>query len=377
MTNLKRYLLLFKNAVKWFTKNLVNLFVILYCLVRGKHSQRRSIFYRELIAIQNVLSFTSSYWRVLDRQYSESIEKYRRFVEGNTYDIVYDRQVELLKAVDRVLKENSFDSIIGNEKNAELTWVMSTGRCGVDALDRYFKLSEDHFSIHREFFKDEMYYKYRSTLTTKSYVFHKFFYNNATDAEIKSIIEIFLSKRMKTIRRREGKRWVFCEHCDTVWLPIILRIFPSSKIVFLSKNPEDVIMSYMSKQQYSSAQEMPLSPAQDELMFKTLFGQMCWFYTYINMYISIHCELIKNDKRILRVNGKDLMEGDLIMHKKLNDFLVMSISEKQFLDHFGGRYNSKNHRAECSKFPKIGNWPESYLRLLGLFFSQIEQKIKH
>ena len=74
---------------------------------------------------------------------------------------------------------------------------------------------------------------------------------------------------MKTIRRRGEKRWVFCEHVDTVWLPIILRIFPSSKIVFLYKNPHDVITSFMSKQLYTSAQEMPLSKSQDKLEFKT------------------------------------------------------------------------------------------------------------
>ena len=375
MTNLKRYLLLIKLFTKWFFKNVVNFFVVVYCLIRGKHSQRRSIFYRELISVQNVLSYTNSYWRILDKKYSANIEIYRKYVEANSYDIVYKRQVELLKAVDRVIQKKSFDSIVGDEKDSELTWVMSTGRCGVDALDRYFKLSKDHFSIHREFFKDEMYYAYKSTLTTKSYVFHKFFYNNASDAEIESIIETFLCKRIKTIRRREGKKWVFCEHCDTVWLPIILRIFPSSKIVFLSKNPKEVIRSYMSKQQYSSAQEMPLSPSQDKLMFKTLFGLMCWFYTYISMYISIHCELIGNDQRILRVNGEDLLEADLGTYKKLNEFLGMSISQKQFREHFGGRYNSKSHRSKYSGFPEIEKWPDSYLALLELFSTQIDHKI--
>jgi len=377
MTNLKRFALLIKNFAKWFAKNIINLFVILYYLIRGKHLQIKIIFYRELLSMQNIFSFTDFYWRRLDRQYSSNIEPYRKFVEENSYDAVHQRQVEFLKSLDRVLQNNNFDPLIGDEKNSELTWVMSTGRCGVDALDRYFKLSKDHFSIHREFYKDEMYYEYRSTWTTKSRVLHKFFYNNASDEEIKSFVETFLAKRMKTIRRRGGKKWIFCEHCDTVWLPIILRIFPASKIVFLSKDPKDVIKSYMGKQQYSSAQEMPLSPAQDQLLFKTLFGLMCWFYTYINMYIDIHCRLIGDDQRILRVNGKDLMKADLGVRKELNGFLSMDISQKQFQNHFGGRYNSKDHRAKYSRFPAPENWPESFQALLKLFFSQVDNKIKH
>ena len=374
MTNLKRYVLLIKNLTNWFIINVKNLFVIIYCTASGKHLKRRSIFYRELISVQNVLTYTSSYWAFLDRRYGANIEIYRKYVEANSYDSVNKRQVELLKAIDRVIQKNSFDSIVGNEKHLELTWVMSTGRCGVDAIDRYFKLSKDHFSIHKEF-RNKKFLAYRSTLTTKSYVFSKFLYNNASDAEIESIIETYLSNRINTIRRGGGKRWVFCEHYDTAWLPIILRIFPNSKIIFLSKNPKDVIKSYMSKQQYTSSLEMPLSPAQDKLMFKTLFGLVCWFYTYTNMYISIHCDLISNDQRILRVNGECLMDADLSTYKHLNDFLVMTLSQKQFMDHFRGRYNSKDHRSKYSRFPEIEKWPDSYLALLELFSTQIDHKI--
>ena len=182
---------------------------------------------------------------------------------------------------------------------------------------------------------------------------------------------------MKTIRRRGEKRWVFCEHVDTVWLPIILRIFPSSRIVFLFKNPQDVITSYMSKQQYSSAQEMPLSKPQDRLVFKTLFGLMCWFHTYINMYINIHCDLIEDDHRILRINGLDLLRKDPGTHAKLNDFMSMQTPLEKFNEHFSGRYNSKIQRAELSQFPKKENWPDSYHELLKLFSSQIDRNIRH
>lgn len=377
MDDLKRYVLILKQLVKWFFKNVINLLVVAYCTVAGKHHQRRSIYYRELIALQNILSFTDYYWRRLDRQYSSGIDVYRNFVEANSYGIVRERQVDFIKSLDRVLQNDNFDSLIGAEKNEELTWVMSTGRCGVDALDRYFKLSAKHFSIHREFHKDEMFYEHRSTWTTKSRVLHKFFYNNASDEEIKLFIETFLGKRMKTIRRREGKQWIFCEHCDTVWLPVILRLFPFSKIVFLSKNPKDVITSYMSKQQYSSAQEMPLPPEQDKLPFKTLFGLMCWFYTYINMFIDIHCDLIGNGKRILRVNGKDLMLADPTVHKELNKFLNLDITEREYQAHFAGRYNSKAYRSRYSRFPSPDNWPNSYRTLLELFFSTIKARIRH
>ena len=189
MDDLKRYVLILKQLVKWFFKNVINLLVVAYCTVAGKHHQRRSIYYRELIALQNILSFTDYYWRRLDRQYSSGIDVYRNFVEANSYGIVRERQVDFIKSLDRVLQNDNFDSLIGAEKNEELTWVMSTGRCGVDALDRYFKLSAKHFSIHREFHKDEMFYEHRSTWTTKSRVLHKFFYNNASDEEIKLFIE--------------------------------------------------------------------------------------------------------------------------------------------------------------------------------------------
>ncbi len=375
--NLKRYALIAKQLAKWILRNILNIFIILYFLAIRRIPGIRSIFYREVIALQNIFSSTRFYWQFLDSQYSSDISVYKEYVAKNSYDVVYGRQVDFLVSLERVIRENDFDSIVAEQKHEELTWVMSTGRCGVDAIDRYFKMSEAHNSVHREFYKDEKYYEFKSTWTTKSYELSKIFYNNATDEEIKSIITGFLERRMKTIRRRGEKRWVFCEHVDTVWLPIILRIFPSSKIVFLFKNPQDVITSYMSKQLYTSAQEMPLSRSQDKLEFKTLFGLMCWFHTYINMYINIHCDLIEDDRRILRINGSDLFRKDPSTHSKLNDFMSMQTPLEKYNEHFSGRYNSQLRRAELSQFPRQENWPDSYNELLNLFSSQIDRNIRH
>ena len=129
----------------------------------------RSIFYREVIALQNIFSSTGFYWQFLDSQYSSDISVYQEYVDKNSYDVVYGRQVDFLVSLERVIRENDFDSIVAEQKHEELTWVMSTGRCGVDAIDRYFKMSEAHNSVHREFYKDEKYYEFKSTWTTKSY----------------------------------------------------------------------------------------------------------------------------------------------------------------------------------------------------------------
>ena len=112
-------------------------------------------------------------------------------------------------------------------------------------------------------------------------------------------------------------------------------------------------------------------------MFKTQLGLICWFHTYMNMYINIHCGLIADEQRVLRINGLDLVRKDPSAHAKLNEFMSMQTSLEKYKEHFSGRYNSKMHRAELSQFPRKENWPDSYHELLKLFFSQIECKIRH
>jgi len=351
--------------------NIKTINIFIYCTLFRKTKKRRSLIITEILHNQVILSDTNLYWKMLDKYYQYNYKKYQQYINENSYEKVLKRQKNLIIKIERVIKDNNEELDIYRRKYDDLTWVMSTGRCGVDALDNFFKKSENHCSIHREFDENE-FFENDSALTTKSYVFNKFLFNNATDLEIYQIIIKFIKKRIKTIEKAKGKSWIFCEHNDTPWLPIIVRIFPSSKIIHLAKNPEDVIQSYLSKSLYNSCQEVPLNLMQTKLAFNSLVALSSWFYTYINMFIYIHCKLIDNQNRVLRIRGENLLKQDINTYKKLNSFLKLNSSESEYIETFSHRYNAKIERIKYSKFPNKNNWPVSFHLIVNMFYLNIE-----
>ena len=103
--NLKRYALIAKQLAKWILKNICNIFIILYFLAIWRIPGIRSIFYREVIALQNIFSSTRFYWQFLDSQYSSDISVYQEYVAENSYDVVYGRQVDFLVSLERVIRK--------------------------------------------------------------------------------------------------------------------------------------------------------------------------------------------------------------------------------------------------------------------------------
>jgi len=95
-----------------------------------------------------------------------------------------------------VYEEHLDEFDIYRNKFKDLTWVMSTGRFGVDAIDNYFKKSTDHYSVHKEFDED-IFFENESAVGTKSYVFNKFLNNNITNDELYKVIVKFIKIRQK------------------------------------------------------------------------------------------------------------------------------------------------------------------------------------
>ena len=194
--------------------NIKTIIIVIYCTVTGNIKQRKSIIITEIIHNQVLLSETNFYWKYIDRSNKTNLKKYKTYVKNNSYETVLNRQKLLLNQIDRVYNDHFEEFNIYKKYYKNLTWVMSTGRCGVDAIDNYFKKSQNHYSVHKEF-DENIFFEYNSALTTKSYVFNKFLQNDATDEEVYKIIRKFLDIRIKTIEDADGKEFIFCEHNDT------------------------------------------------------------------------------------------------------------------------------------------------------------------
>ena len=93
------------------------------------------------------------------------------------------------------------------------------------------------------------------------------------------------------------------------------------------------------------------------------------------MFINIHCELVDDQSRILRIRGEDLLDLNLDTFEKLNTFLKLDFTKMNYIDTFSQRYNTKKEYMRYSKFQAKGEWEESFDEVLNVFYSSISERI--
>ena len=93
------------------------------------------------------------------------------------------------------------------------------------------------------------------------------------------------------------------------------------------------------------------------------------------MFINVHCELVSDKSRVLKIRGENLLNLDIETFDNLKKFMSLNSNKQEYIDTFSLRYNSKLDYARNSRFYEKRKWPESYNKVLNIFYSSIESKI--
>lgn len=316
----------------------------------------------ECIDLQNRLAKTPAYWRIVEASLRRRLPTYHAYMTTRHADDLRRTALTVGAQIDRVLNAHRDEFLPYADVNA--AWVMSTGRVGVDALDRLLKTSPELFSIHREF-KGEAFYENDSAVTTKSLVFNRLLRGEATDDELLQMTRRYLAVRLKTIARAGGRRLVFCEHHDEAWLPILVRVFPRSRIIHLYRSAADTMQSYLAKGLYSDRQVVPLElSAGHRLEFVSLFALVAWFCAFVNAYIAVHKAQI-DPARVLDIRSAELLRQDPATLERLRQFLEATIRADDYTRILSQRHNTK--AGGESAFPQNGTWPGVFTEVTEIF----------
>jgi len=325
--------------------------------VKRDTKRRDALLVETIIKNQNKLGKTRAYWALSDWYYRLAGKSFAKYLRDNNPASLRARVQSVNELLDQIFAKNESEFSEHHARSKNLVWVMSSGRCGVDPLDQFLKTSPDLFSIHREF-QGEKLYEHDSAVATKSFVFNMVLNGHVSENHVLEMTRKYLDTRLRTIRRTGDKKMVFCEHHDEAWLPFIVRVFPSCKIIHLIRNPVDVIQSYLSKELYSGRQIAPIDPVNgNRLQFKSLFALVCWFYAFVNTYICLNCRLI-DPRRVLTVRSEDLFRADPIVFENLRRFLGARLAYEDFVRVMAVRHNEK--AGGRNAFPEKGKWPQGF-----------------
>jgi Sulfotransferase family len=327
------------------------------CLLSGDSIKRDNIAVRRLISRQIGLGKTRSYWKIVDKRYQALVPKVAAYVEQNNVRHIESNALFTKDVFERVVKKHHKRFSSYQEAAPDLTWVMSTGRCGTLALHKFITSSSEVFAVHRNFPEHERFYQHGTALDTKSFVFAKCFNADITDDQALAIVEEYLAKRWQTITRANNKRLIFCAHHDVAWMPVISALFPKSRFIHLIRNPQTTIQSFLSKNQYTATQILPLASSSNrELLFRDLFAMVCWYYVFVNLYIRAHGTSLSRE-RFLFLKSEDFFKVDNLVYQNLSKFLDLEVSYENFETLYSHRTNSKE-ASKGSMFPEVKDWPD-------------------
>ena len=336
----------------------------------GRRDVAAALAIGETIRLQNECAKTAWYWTMAARQAERSLARYRQYVD-RTRPALGAQAATLQGRLRAIIARHDaeFAPLAGQSP----VWVMSTGRCGIDTLDRVLKTAPGLHSIHREF-EDEKFYEFNSAVTTKSRVIARSMSGDASDEELLAMLRAFLEVRRRTLARAGDKRHVFCEHHDEAWLPFILAAYPHSRIIHLRRDAAAVTQSFLSKGLYSGRQLVALKPgARPALEFRLLFPQVAWLCGFLNAFIAAHCAQVE-PSRVMTLRSEDLFRGDPEVRHRLTAFLDAPLDPDVFTRIATTRHNAKAGGENACPAPK--DWPPVFHEVLAIFGS-IEARPAH
>jgi hypothetical protein len=136
-----------------------------------------------------------------------------------------------------------------NESDGPI-FMLSTGRCGTLALQRFLQRSNEIEAFHRYRGRKSKYRNDMSFVLEQNYAYYHIVQDPVCEPKRKRFIISNLRRcRAHLIEavRQEGKKFIETNHEFSPFAPLLVEAFPDAKFVHLVRNPKSVISSFMQK----------------------------------------------------------------------------------------------------------------------------------
>jgi hypothetical protein len=129
-------------------------------------------------------------------------------------------------------------------------FVLSTGRCGTLALQRFLRRSDQIEAFHRYRGRKAKYQNDMSFVLEQNYAYYQVLKSPDSGAKRRRfVVENLQRCRSALIQRlqQEGKRFIELNHEFSPFGPLLAEAFPEAKFVHLVRDPKAVVSSFMRK----------------------------------------------------------------------------------------------------------------------------------
>ena len=133
----------------------------------------------------------------------------------------------------------------GQADRGDPVWVLSTGRCGTLALQRFLETEPSTMPYHRN--SSAVFPQTESTL-----LFHRFMSGHFDrDVIERAMLQAFVRHAMDHLRAaQQGRQFVAVSHAPTPAAPLLKAVYPGSRFINLKRDYSNVFLSYLTKQQF-------------------------------------------------------------------------------------------------------------------------------
>ncbi len=128
-------------------------------------------------------------------------------------------------------------------------FVLSTGRCGTLALQRFLQRSKGVEAFHRYRGRGARYRNDMSFILEQNFAYHRVLARPADVRARRLIVRLLRGARAPLIRRldREGRTFVELNHEFSSYGPLLAEAYPEARFVHLVREPRAVVTSFMQK----------------------------------------------------------------------------------------------------------------------------------
>jgi hypothetical protein len=276
-------------------------------------------------------------------------------IESNTNNIHLKRTLKMLNDV----------------RQREIYFVLSPGRSGTVALTNFFSNFNKVLPLHHlgSAFSSAVISEFIARMICET--FEKEVDEHRCQGSLSYYADIFLRNRMVELLHSIDEKVIFVNHWESWWAPIILKIFPNSKFIYLKRNPEDVAFSLLAtNRSFSEASfyseinaEYKMNQNGSNLEFLTL-NRSCenhkLYFTSCGLSVVenaiAHVRLVEElasavqsalcESRFVSISADNLFARDLLEIEKILEFLKLKTPNKILMmhDHFLTKYNTKTHQ---------------------------------
>ena len=197
--------------------------------------------------------------------------------------------------------------------------------------------------------------------------------------------DIYFRNRIIELLRTINKKVIFINHWEAWWAPLLIKFFPASKVLYLKRNPEDVVYSHLATSNEDGTKLKDISNRKSRICTKIDFD-----LSIVNLYkdnlnnslifhepemsnidrvitkvslvdkFAMAVEQTVSSERFIEISADLLFSQDLDEVGRLLNFfdLFTEDNTKIACDHFLVKYNTKNRQnrhteEEVSELRKI------------------------